>query len=137
MKKWITKKRVWLVVIIIVLLLIFFPTTCARPGATVKLNYYDMHVTLNDEESARVAKILNGNVYDPPFSGVPACGFGGDITIEVGLRTFVMPEDWCNKLLNKGNLRYFNIPEDDMDYIHSLFDKYGKANGVQVIYNKG
>ncbi len=128
-------KRIWIWPIILVAVLLFSPISCARSGTTVKLNYYDMHVTLNREEAARVANILNCNIYDSIlFSGVPSCGFGGDITIKVGGRTFLLPEDHCNTVQDKGNWRFFDISKEEMAYIHSLFNKYGEEHGVSVHY---
>jgi len=85
----------------------------------------NISVTLEDDEAGTVVDILNGNNYDPISSGVPSCGFDKNISLKVGGRTFAIACDTCNSIQDLGNLRYFDIPEDEMEYIHSLFEKYG------------
>ena len=85
----------------------------------------NISVTLEADEAKRVTAILNGNRYDSILSGVPSCGFNKDISFEVGERFYAIACDTCNCVQDLGNLRYFDIPVDDMEYIHSLFEKYG------------
>ena len=85
----------------------------------------DIRVTLPEEEAEKVIDILNGNDYNPFSSGVPSCGFDKNISLQVSGRTFAIACDTCNTVQDLGNLRYFNIPNEDMEYIHSLFEKYG------------
>ena len=85
----------------------------------------DIRVTLPEEEAEKVIDILNGNDYNPFSSGVPSCGFDKNISLQVSGRTFATACDTCNCIQDLGNLRYFDIPQEDMDYIHSLFEKYG------------
>ncbi len=85
----------------------------------------DISVTLEDTEAEKVIDILNGNKYSPISSGVPSCGFDKNISLKVGDRVFAIACDTCNCIQDLGNLRYFDIPQEDMDYIHSLFEKYG------------
>ena len=85
----------------------------------------NIHVTLEDDEAEKVIDILNGNDYNPFSSGVPSCGFDKNISLQVSGRTFAIACDTCNTVQDLGNLRYFDIPPEDMDYIHSLFQKYG------------
>ena len=85
----------------------------------------NISVTLEDDEAGKVVNILNGNNYDPISSGVPSCGFDKNISLKVGGRTFAIACDTCNSIQDLGNLRYFDIQQEDMDYIHSLFEKYG------------
>lgn len=85
----------------------------------------NIRVTLEDDEAEKVIDILNGNDYNPISSGVPSCGFDKNISLQVSGRTFAIACDTCNYIQDLGNLRYFDIPQEDMDYIHSLFEKYG------------
>ena len=85
----------------------------------------DISVVLEDDETEKVIDILNGNNYDPISSGVPSCGFNKNISLKVGGQTFAIACDTCNSIQDLGNLKYFSIPKDEMEYIHSLFEKYG------------
>ena len=85
----------------------------------------DISVTLEDEEAKKVIDIIDGKNYTPASSGIPSCSFDKDISIKVGLRVFAIARDGCNGIQDLGNLRFFDIPQEDMEYIHSLFDKYG------------
>ena len=84
----------------------------------------NISVTLEDDEAKKVIDILNGNNYDPISSGVPSCGFDKNISLKIGGRTFAIACDTCNYIQDLGNLRYFDISKEDMEYIHSLFEKY-------------
>lgn len=85
----------------------------------------NIRVTLEADEAKRVTAILNGNRYASIWDGVPSCGFNEDISFKVGDRVYAIACDTCNRVQDLGNLRYFDIPVDDMEYIHSLFEKYG------------
>ena len=86
----------------------------------------NIHVTLTDDEAAKVVEILDGNVYDPMvLFGYPSCGFSENVALKVGDRSFAIASDTCNCVWDLGNYLYFDIPKEDMAYIHSLFEKYG------------
>lgn len=85
----------------------------------------NISVTLEADETARVVSILSGNQYDPLFCGIPSCGFDKNISLKVGDRIFAIACDTCNAVQDLSNLRCFDIPTEDMEYIHSLFEKYG------------
>lgn len=97
--------------------------------ATVTLHFCcyenDIVQELTAEESARVIEILNGNTYDPAFSGVPACGFSKEVSFEINGRIYAVAMDTCSKMQDLGTLQFFNISEEGMDYIHALFEQYG------------
>ena len=103
--------------------------TSVRKDSDVTLTYIygdkDIHVTLEDDEAEKVIEILDGNEYDPISSGIPSCGFDGNVSLKVGGRTFAIACDTCNCIQDLGRLRYFTIPQEDIQYIHSLFEKYG------------
>ena len=94
---------------------------------TLTFQYGDenISVVLPDEEAAKVIDILDGNRYDPMFSGVPSCGFNPDVSLKVDNRVFAIACDLCNYVQDLGNLRFFSIPQKDMEYIRSLFEEYG------------
>ena len=85
----------------------------------------NIQVILEADEAEKVIDILDGKRYDPVFSGVLSCGFDRDISFKVAGRTFAIACDSCNCVQDLGNLRYFEIPQEDMEYIHALFEKYG------------
>ena len=103
--------------------------TSVNKNADVTLSFVygedNISVTLEDDEAEKVVNILNGNYYDPFSFVVPSCGFDKNISLKVGGRTFAIACDTCNSIQDLGNLRYFDIPQEDMEYIHSLFQKYG------------
>ena len=120
-------------VILVVLVILVSICGCAKTSvnknADVTLSFVygenDIHVKLDDSETQKIIDILNGNNYNPISSGVPSCGFDKNISLKVDGRTFSIACDTCNCIQDLGNLRYFDIAKEDMDYIHSLFEKYG------------
>ena len=124
-------KQFFAVLMILVLLISICgcSKTSVSNNADVTLSFVygddNIRVTLEDDEAEKVIDILNGNDYNPFSSGVPSCGFDENISLKVGRRTFAIACDTCNTVQDLGNLRYFNIPNEDMEYIHSLFEKYG------------
>ena len=124
-------KRLFAVLMVLVVLVSICgcTKTSVNKNADVTLSFVygedNISVTLEDDEAGKVVNILNGNNYDPISSGVPSCGFDKNISLKVGGRTFAIACDTCNSIQDLGNLRYFDIQQEDMDYIHSLFEKYG------------
>ena len=121
-------------VVLLILVIIFSLYACSKTRVAADQNvtllfiYEDKNITatLTDEEAAKVIEILNGNTYEPTILfGSPSCGFWDTVALKVGDRTFSIASDTCNCIRDLGNLMYFDIPEEDMAYIHSLFEKYG------------
>ena len=121
-------------VVLLILVIVFSLYACSKTriaadqDVTLLFIYEDANITatLTDEEAAKVIEILNGNTYDPTILfGSPSCGFWDTVALKVGDRTFSIASDTCNCIRDLGNLMYFDIPEEDMAYIHSLFEKYG------------
>ena len=84
----------------------------------------DIVQELTAEESAKVIEILDGNPYEP-LSGIPACGFSKEVSFEINGRFYAVAMDTCNNMQDLGTLRFFDISEEGIDYIHALFEKYG------------
>lgn len=103
--------------------------TSVSEGADVTLTFIygdkNISVTLEDSEAEKVIDILSGNNYDPILSGIPSCGFDKNVSLKVGGHVFAIACDSCNSVQDLGNLRYFSISQEDMEYIHSLFEKHG------------
>jgi hypothetical protein len=121
-------------VILLILVIIFSLYACSKTrvaadqDVTLLFIYEDKNITatLTDEEAAKVIEILNGNTYDPTILfGSPSCGFWDTVALKVGDRTFSIASDGCNCIRDGYNRMYFDIPEADMAYIHSLFERYG------------
>ena len=85
----------------------------------------NVSTTLSEEEAEKVIAILDGKGYDSPASGIPACGFDKNISLQVDDHIYAIACDTCNYIQDLGNLRYFSVSQEDMDYIHSLFEKHG------------
>ena len=124
-------KRLCAVVLILIAILSIFvrSETEVRRNAAVTLDFVyeetSIHVTLTDKEAAKVMEILNGNTYDPILLGYPSCGFRKDVALKVGNRRFSIASDACNCIYDASRFHYFDIPKEDMAYIHALFEKYG------------
>ena len=85
----------------------------------------DIQVVLPDEEANEVKDILDGNLYDL-FPGTPACGFMKCYGFKIGDNYFAMPLDSCNTISDSKTQRYFDVSQEEMDYLHSLFQKYDR-----------
>lgn len=125
-------KQLW--VVLLILIIIFSLYACSKTrvagnqDVTLLFIYEDKNITatLTDEEAAKVIEILNGKTYDPTILlGSPSCGFWEDVALKVGERTFSIASDGCSCIRDGSNRMYFDIPEEDMAYIHALFEKYG------------
>ena len=82
-------------------------------------------VTLEDDEAEKILSIFNENSYEPLYAGNPSCSFSKNISLKIGDRVFAIARDECNFILDASNMRYFDVSQEDMDYVHSLFEKYG------------
>ena len=98
-------------------------------GSDVTLNFRvygeNICVKLPEDESQKVIEILDGNSYRSFLDGIPSCGFSKEVSLEVDSRVFAIARDTCNCVQDLGNLKYFNISKEDIEYIHTLFEKYG------------
>ena len=113
----------------LLLLLSLLLCGCAQEQqATLVLTCYDNNIVqeLTTEEAQEVSKIFNSLWLGDP--GVPACGFGDDVAIKVGNSTYRIAKDQCSRV-QKGIFTY-TISDEDMDYIHSLFEKYSGKEWV-------
>lgn len=101
--------------------------TRVNENAEVKLIYKfndkDIEVVLSENEAEKVKKILSGKSYN--HGGIPSCGFSKDISVKVGMRTFAIARDKCNIFQDMGNLKFFSVSQEDIEYIRSLFEEQG------------
>ena len=98
-------------------------------GSDVTLNFRvygeNISVKLTEDEAQRVIEILDGNAYDSIFDGIPSCGFGEEVSLQIGNRKFAIAMDTCNCVQDLNSLRYFTVSQEGIDYLHLLFEKYG------------
>jgi len=124
-------KRLWIIFTVLATALSFCGCTETKvnqnANVTLTFVYGDVNVSVSlpEEECEKVIAILNGNKYDPLASGVPACGFDKNISLTVGNRVYAIARDTCGTVQDLGNLKYFSISQEDVEYIHTLFQKHG------------
>ena len=95
-------------------------------GVELIFKKYDQNIQtlLPDEEAEKVICILDDKSYDPNY-GIPSCSFDKDVSLKVGDSIYAIAQDTCNIIQDRNKLRYFSVTDDEMEYIHSLFEKYG------------
>lgn len=95
----------------------------AEKKATLVLTCYDHNIVqeLTPEETEEVIRIFNSK-WISDIGGVPACGFGDDVAIKIGNTTWKIAKDACAR--TQVGVFTYNISDEDMDYIHALFEKY-------------
>lgn len=118
-----------LTIMMIVIPLFGCSKTSVRKDTNVSITFVyeekNICVLLKTDEAERVVSVLDDKHYAPLLSGSPSCGFDQNISVQVGDRSFAIATDTCNIIQDLGNLRYFEIPKEDMAYIHALFESYG------------
>ncbi len=126
------KRVLCIALVFIILMLVIY---CILPKSNVASNdeveliliydEQDIQVVLPDDEAHNIRVILDGNLCDL-FPGTPACGFMNCYGFKIGDNYFAMPIDSCNTIMDTKNQRYFDILQEEMAYIRSLFQKYDR-----------
>ena len=123
------KRFIYIALVIIILLVIYYilPISNVKRNDKVELiliyDKQNIQVVLPDDEANKVKDILDGNLYDL-FPGTPACGFMKCYGFKIGDNYFAMPLDSCNTINDSKTQRYFDVSQEEMDYLRSLFQKY-------------
>lgn len=123
------KRFIYIALVIIILLVIYYilPISNVKRNDKVELiliyDEQNIQVVLPDDEANKVKDILDGNLYDL-FPGTPACGFMKCYGFKIGDNYFAMPLDSCNTINDSKTQRYFDVSQEEMDYLRSLFQKY-------------
>ena len=123
------KRFIYIALVIIILLVIYYilPISNVKSNDKVELiliyDEQNIQVVLPDDEANKVKDILDGNLYDL-FPGTPACGFMKCYGFKIGDNYFAMPLDSCNTINDSKTQRYFDVSQEEMDYLRSLFQKY-------------
>ncbi len=124
-------KRLFSIFIVLTLLLTLCgcKKTSINKGADITLTFVyksdNINVVLEDSESEKIISILDGNRYISIFSAAPSCGFSENVSLKIGNQIFAIARDNCNNIHDITNSKYFDISKEDMDYIRSVFIKYG------------
>ena len=117
MKK-IFKKKSVLIIVICVLAVIFYQIQFYIFPVSIKYGA-DVSAVLTAEESKNIKDILK----NAKPSGNLSCGFNFNVSIKIGTRVYLIAQDGCASY--QYFLRYYDISNEDIDYIHDIFDKYG------------
>ncbi|MBP3935999.1 MAG: hypothetical protein IJE00_07835 [Clostridia bacterium] len=125
------RRKKWLNKLLILALSVLVLSGCSRVDvsdapATLTYSPYgeDIEITLTEAETAELVRIFDGKA--TPFEiGTPACGFSGEVSIQIGLQRFWIAQDRCGIVFHQNSLRYFSVSDKEIEYIHQLFQKYG------------
>ncbi len=126
-------KRILLICLAIILPVLFLyciiPKSSVAGDDTVELiliyDEQDIHIILPDDEADQIRKAMNGNLFYL-FPGTPACGFTKDYSFKIGNNFYAIAIDKCNTIMECESERYFDVSEEEINYIHSLFQKYDR-----------
>ncbi|MGN1027315.1 MAG: hypothetical protein ACI4P4_13035 [Faecousia sp.] len=85
----------------------------------------DIQVVLPDDEASKIRDIMDGKIYYL-FPGTPACGFLKCYGFSIGDTFYAVAIDSCGTIMNCSSDQYFGVSEEELNYIHSLFEKYDR-----------
>ena len=93
--------------------------------ATLKFIYADKEIVqvLDADDTAKIAEMFSGKALDG--SSTPSCGFDEDISITFGNQVFAIACDDCAVVKDCSSGKYFDITNEDKEYLVSLFEEYG------------
>ena len=125
MKRFLSFTLVFIVMILFIYCIIPKRNVDRRDSVELILIYdeQNIQITLPDDEAHQIRRIMDGNLYD---SGTPACGFTENCSLKIGGTFYAVATDSCNTIMDCTAERYFTVTQEEMDYIHSLFQKYDK-----------
>ena len=112
---------------LVLLVLCILPKSNVNRNEAVELiliyDKQNIRVVLPNDEAEKIIDILDGNFFDL-FSGVPACGFTENYALKIGDNFYAVAIDSCNTIMDCSSERYFYISQEELNYIHDLFEKY-------------
>lgn len=113
----------------LILVLVFSLSSCGLGGrvrldkdAEVTLIFDDIDVVLTNEEKETIFEIFDGSSKRLTLGG-SSCGFDENIAIQFGTYRFLIANDTCGTAMV--GTRAIVIDDEDIEYIHELFEKYG------------
>lgn len=120
---------------ILVILLLALSIYCILPKSNVSknddvelvliYNERSIQVVLPDTEAKKIISILDGNLYDL-LSGTPVCGFMKCYGFKIGDTFYAVAIDSCETIMDCSSDRYFYVSQEELNYIHDLFEKYDR-----------
>lgn len=118
--------------VIVMLMLIIYgvlPKNKVNSNDEVKLvliyDEQDIQVVLPDDEASKIRDIMDGKIYYL-FPGMPACGFLKCYGFSIGDTFYAVAIDSCGTIMNCSSDQYFDVSGEEINYIHSLFEKYDR-----------
>lgn len=113
----------------LILVLVFSLSSCGLGGrvrldrdAEARLIFNDIDVVLTNEEKETIFEIFGGSSKRLTLGG-SSCGFDENIAIQFGTYRFLIANDTCGTAMV--GTRAIVIDDEDIEYIHKLFEKYG------------
>ena len=126
------KRFLGIACVIVMLMLVVYgivPKNKINSNDEVKLIHsydeQDIQVVLPDDEASKIRDILDGKIYHL-FPGTPACGFLSCHGFFIGDTFYSVAIDSCGTIMNCSSDRFFDVSEKEINYIHSLFEKYDR-----------
>ena len=117
------------VAFLLAIVLMFSLSSCGLGGrvrldrdAEARLIFNDIDVVLTDEEKEMVFEIFDGSI-ERLTLGASSCGFDENVAIQFGTYRFLIANDTCGTAMV--GIRAIVIDDEDIEYIHKLFEKYG------------
>lgn len=77
---------------------------------------------LTPEEVEQMAERFDQKIL---LTDSPSCGFDEDISITIDGQVFAVARDNCGIIQHRDSGRYFSVSEEDIAFIHALFEQYG------------
>lgn len=125
--KRIPKKYVVIFIVVSVLATIFVidQLLYSFGNAVIYCYRYDEDKTvkfmLTDEET----QIIRDAFQNKTSSSANTCSYSTKVSIRIGLRCYMLARDGCQGLETL-HFKFYDIPIEDMDRIHGIFEKYGQ-----------
>lgn len=118
-------KRILIVTILALLLL----TSCSGinvKGTSVNIYFeteeksYDIH--LDDETAEEIKSIFDGK---EAYTDAPSCSFDDKCGFNIGAEIYAIAPDGCGIIKHCPTGKYFNLTEDETQYVHSILEDNG------------
>ena len=114
--------------LILTLMVISLTVTVVNPFGKVRLHYSiynkDAVIVLSPEDAKVIRDMLSCRLYVFPGGGSPYCGYSSEVCLQVGLHKFAIAQDMCPAVLDMATMRYLELRDDEIKYVHALFEKY-------------
>ncbi len=115
--------------VLLVVLMIFSFSSCSKVKvvneemvAVFHLGDVDITEQLSDADAETIKQIFNGKSL---FSDSPSCGFGEEVAIIVGNKTYCIACDYCPLIYIVQEDKYFELSDDENETLRNLLYEYG------------